>query len=42
MKWLKYWTLIGIHNVTGKRVIDFMGTTYVVYGRVVKNIGRFK
>ena len=39
---VKYWVLIGIHIVTKRRVIDFMGSTYIVFGRVVQNIGRFK
>jgi len=38
----KYWLLIWTHLITGKRVIDFMGATYIVYGRVVRKVGDYK
>ena len=38
----KYWLLMWTHIVTGKQVVDFRGSTYMVFGKTIKKIGEYK
>ena len=39
---LKYYYILWTYILTGKRVIDFRGSTYMVFHKTIKKIGNYK